>query len=124
MTLKVISLYIEQFLPCLLHIFRAECIPTENNNESADNKTTTQQTPSLAAEPMDLGLPDPSEQQSDTPVPQMKFSDVQYTNKLKQTIDTCKEKLDSKKVSYRRGTQTTFETRPFLSLCIQCTELL
>lgn len=100
MSLKVASLYIEQLLPCLLHIFRAESIPTENNNESVDNKTTTQQTPSLAAEPMDLGLPDPSEG-SDRPVPQMKFSDEQYTNKLKQTIDSCKEKLDSKKVSYR-----------------------
>ena len=120
MTLKVAaSLYIEQVLPCLLHIFRAESIPTENNNDSAGNKTTTQQTPSLAAEPMDLGLPDPSEQQSDRPVPQMKFSDVQYTNKLKQTIDSCKGKLESKQVSYRSGPHMTFETRPFSSLCTE-----
>ena len=112
------SLYIEQLLPCFLHIFRAESIPTENNNESVDNKTTTQQTPSLAVEPMDLGLPDPSEG-SDRPVPQMKFSDVQYTNKLKQTIDSCKGKLESKQVSYRSGPHMTFETRPFSSLCTE-----
>lgn len=56
--------------------------------------TVTAERPSEEA--MDTSIPSTSDDRSDKPAPVIKFNDEQYSQKLKKTIDSCKEKIDPK----------------------------